>query len=659
MKKIYIYALLALLLTSCNDYLNKEPLSSISPELYMKSEKDLNAYALKQYHIVLGHNQHTVWKSLVTTDVGTDDKASQQEYPIFQPGELRVKAKGGNWNFNEIRSCNYFFSEVLDKYKAGELSGSEDMIKHCIGEMYFLRAFAYYEKLKEFGDFPIITEVQEMDYEKLSKNSKREPRSEVARFILSDLDKAYDLVMAKSPDAGRRNRISKDAVLLFKSRVALFEACWLNNFKNTAFVPNGEGWPGKEDHPDYQFQAGSLQNEVSWLLDEAMESSKTVAENHPALVENNGILKQSESDLNNPYFFMFSDKDLSSYDEVLLWKAYDFALGITHNSANSVTYGNNYTGPTKGFVESFLMKDGSPIYAATSVAPYKGDDYIKDVVVNRDNRLQLFLKVPDQKNILTNISFCNAPPVELRPLLFHPSWTYITGYALRKYGSFDGKRCENNSADSGCPIFRTVEAYLNYMEASYMKLGNIDAYAKKYWKAIRNRAKVSDDYERTIQLTDVQRESLGDWGAYSAGKLVDATMYNIRRERRNELFSEDMRMNDLRRWRSMDQMMAHPYILEGFKLWGPMKDWYNNEDGTSTLVDHGNNPNVSPQSESVYLRPYQINPRHVNYGGFKWCMAHYLTPIAAEHFTITGGENSTIYQNPGWGIMAGDTPLDK
>lgn len=40
-------------------------------------------------------------------------------------------------------------------------------------------------------------------------------------------------------------RINADAAILLKSRVALFEGTWLKYFKNTAFVPNGDGWPGK------------------------------------------------------------------------------------------------------------------------------------------------------------------------------------------------------------------------------------------------------------------------------------------------------------------------------------------------------------------------------------------------------------------------------
>lgn len=43
--------------------------------------------------------------------------------------------------------------------------------------------------------------------------------------------------------SGGKNRLSKDCAILLKSRVALYEGSWLKNFKGTAFVPNGPGWP--------------------------------------------------------------------------------------------------------------------------------------------------------------------------------------------------------------------------------------------------------------------------------------------------------------------------------------------------------------------------------------------------------------------------------
>ena len=104
-----------------------------------------------------------------------------------------------------------------------------------------------------------------------------------------------------------------------------------------------------------------------------MEYAKQVAEAHPELTTNNGILKQEESDVNNPYFFMFGDCDLSGYDEVLLWRDYDQSLGIIHGTTVGVTTGNYFVGVTKGLVDSYLMRDGRPYYVASQEQPYVGD----------------------------------------------------------------------------------------------------------------------------------------------------------------------------------------------------------------------------------------------------------------------------------------------
>ena len=70
--------------------------------------------------------------------------------------------------------------------------------------------------------------------------------------------------------------------------------------------------------------------------------------------------------------------------------------------------------------------------------------------------------------------------------------------------------------------------------------------ADGYWKALRRRAKVDEDYNKTIAATQMSEEAKGDFGAYSHGQLIDATLYNIRRERRNELCAEALRWEDLK-----------------------------------------------------------------------------------------------------------------
>lgn len=168
------------------------------------------------------------------------------------------------------------------------------------------------------------------DKEILIEASKRMPRTEVARFIISDLDSAIMLMKPQSPD-GKRNRLYKSVAQLFKSRVALYEGTWLKYFKGTAFVPNGPGWPGaeKEYNKGYQFQAGSIDEEINWFLDQAIEAADQVASQF-TLTQNTGILPQGPGE-SNPFVEMYGAIDMSVYDEVLLWKAFDKGLGVTNN----------------------------------------------------------------------------------------------------------------------------------------------------------------------------------------------------------------------------------------------------------------------------------------------------------------------------------------
>ena len=191
------------------------------------------------------------------------------------------------------------------------------------------------------------------------------------------------------------------------------------------------------------------------------------------------------------------------------------------------------------------------------------------------------------------------------------------------------------------------------MEASYEQNGTLDAKAQKYWTAIRTRAKVGS-WQTTIDNTDMTIEAQQDWGAWSAGVNVDATLFNIRRERRCELMAEGFRNADVRRWRSMDQMKDTPWHPLGVNLWAQLAV---NSDfqlaNANNVVEGGN---VSTREFSTYLAPFHILRNNRVYDGYRWKMAHYLDPIAVQHFLITGeGEtqSSTLYQNPYWPQLAG------
>lgn len=675
MKK-YIHILLTVLLigsfTACNDFLDREPLSNLSPEGYFKNASQLQAYADKLYPSILPASSGTSNSyGVYSYDNGTDNQIGQTPPSHFSEGEWRVPQNSGDWSFSNLYHLNFFFANVQPKY-GEDLNGSQNTIegnladiKHYIGEMHFLRALEYFNRYRKFGDYPIITEPLKDDMEILTEASKRSPRNEVVRFILSELDKAAELMKDKDMV---KTRVNRDVALLMKSRVALFEGTWLKYFKGTAFVPNGDGWPGKtkDYNANYQFPTGSIDGEIEWFLEQAMSASKEVADKYKnSLASNTGKIPQTKDELKtpNPYFEMFSKDNLSDVKEVLLWKQY--VQGVNgHDLGLATNQGNFGIGVTRSYVQNFLMADGTPVYTHGSYADgdgyYMGDKEIKNVRENRDSRLSLFLKEPGQLYCIeTTISIpTNAWKDEPVPQIISSSgqYLYVTGYALRKGGKWDSKYLVQNKDYSSFPIYRAAEALLNYMEASYEKTGSLDGNAREYWQILRCRALVDDNIDKTISATDMMKEAENDFGAYSAGKvLTDATLYNIRRERRSEFISEGLRYMDLCRWRAMDQLITKSYIPEGIHLWNtPMENWYVDKDGNSTLISDGSSKaNVSSKDDSEYLRPLRKGAGVLGYNGFTWKMAHYLHPIRIDQFMITSPDgqsvaNSPIYQNPYW-----------
>ena len=651
-------------LTSCDDYLDKEPESNVTPASYFTSADDLAAYTVNLYGVLTSIGPGSYGMSTFAYDNDTDNQAGTGYSNRWVPGNWKVGQSGGAWDFGNIRNVNYFLDQVLPKYEAGKISGAAANVRHYIGEAYFLRAYLYLDKLQSLGDFPIVLTALPDDKETLVQASKRQPRHKVAQQILDDLDKALELLSQTAP--GGKNRISRDAALLLRSRAALFEATWEKYHKGTAFVPGGPGWPGNaEDVKDF-----NIDSSIDHFLTEAMKSSKELGDKLVGnLVENTDAEEGQDRNLasTNPYYTMFCDKDMSGYSEVIMYRAFDrLKANVTHNIQMQLQRNGGGTGWTRGLVNSFLMRNGLPIYAANSGYDTNWENQgIKATLQNRDSRIKIFTKVD---NGIENYTDDGVNSVDL-------SWTVkgnnetrmVTGYAVKKGKNYDTQQQLNHHfGESGSIVFRGTEALLNYMEASWLKNNTIDATADKYWRALRIRAKVDPDYNKTIAATNMAEEAKWDFGAYSHGQLVDATTYNIRRERRNEFIGEGMRWEDLIRWRACDQVNG--YQIEGMKYCGTVYEgkWL---DGTTNLakVDvEGGKGNMSDKTISGdYIRPYQISKiNNEVFDGYKFTPAHYLSPIAQSVFRQTASGDQTdlntsvVYQNPGWPKIAGQGPTD-
>lgn len=659
--KVLLLSCSLAILPACDDFLDEEPQSEVSPEKYLLNESQLEAYVNKYYA------DYDNWKSdsddkggMIPSFWGSengstykDDNATDNQQGTngrYLKDTWTVAQSGGKWNFTNINALNYYLQTVVPRLENGELTGTESNLKHLVGEGYFLRALEYFFRLQRLGDFPIVKTVLPDEQEALTEASKRSPRNEVARFILSDLDQAISLMNNNV----KKTRLSKNAALLLKSRVALFEATWEKYHAGTALVPNGTGWPGagKDYNAGYQFPSGSIEKEIEFFLTEAMSAASQVAD-AVQLTENNQIIRDQASKGKNPYYDMFASHDPSGYSEVIMYRGYDLSLNNSHHF-NHYLYSGGNTGYTHQFEQVFLMENGLPVYAAGS--GYAGDDYITDTKIDRDWRWRLFMKAPKEAKAVDNIATVEYFPEAPRLYVSDAKNATSTGYIQGKGYSLDYNDQLLGKDQTAFVVYRASEAYLNYIEASYLKNGNIDATADKYWKALRARVGVDTDYQKTINATDMSKEALNGWDAYSHGALVDATLYNIRRERRCEFIGEGFRYMDLIRWRALDQLNG--YQLEGAKIFGPMKSIF----GDNLKYDQADekNNNVSSPSLSDYLRPNQVTSTNQYYNGLYFYEAHYLDPIAVQHFMITSPDGSTvsqspIYQNPGWPITAGAT----
>ena len=645
--------------SSCNDLLDLEPINQITPESYYGSADQLASYLNNIYAGYLTNPYTNMYhassynsgmgQSDGNTDIMTVGGSGSTSYFATDYWEVPT-GKQLQGYFGNIRTLNYFLDKALTGKEAGTITGDAALVNNYIGEAYFLRAVTYFNMMCRYGDMPIVDKVLVDNEEEILAYSMRAPRNEVARFILADLDKA----IANLADRSRFNgqRINKQVAYLFKSRVALFEATFEKYHKGSGRVPGDSNWPGAA----MSYNSGktfNIDGEINFFLDEAMKAAMAVADG-AVLTENTGVIEPAVGVKYgwNPYFEMYSQPSLKDVPEVLMWREYSQAQGITHDSPYRILQGSS-EGFTRTFTESFLMKDGLPIYASSD---YQGDVSMDKVKAGRDERLQLFMWGES-----TLIQSDNAAPnvgakFGLAGIARQNQETRCyTGYQPRKYYTYDYAQTPNDElrGTNACPMFRTAEAMLNYMEACFEKNGALDDKAKGYWRALRTRAGIEPDFNVTINATDLSKE--GDFGVYSGTNPVDVTLYNIRRERMHELFCEGMRFADLIRWRSFDKLMTQKWIPEGINYWEEMYTLYDEDlksDGSADAV-------VSPKELGKYLQPYGRNQLATNpfKDGYTWHEANYLYPIGYNDMVTASPdrkiETTLMYQNVNWPTSAG------
>ena len=104
--KYLFLGLFALSISSCNDFLDREPLDKITPESYFQTAEQLSTYALTRYnfkaHFGSGYD-FGVYRDDNNTDVQVSSEGNLNRWA---PGIQTVPDGDGGWTFGDIYKCN-------------------------------------------------------------------------------------------------------------------------------------------------------------------------------------------------------------------------------------------------------------------------------------------------------------------------------------------------------------------------------------------------------------------------------------------------------------------------------------------------------------------------------------------------------------------------
>ena len=570
-----------LTLSSCDNFTDLSPIDTFTDQSYWRTVSDLELYANGLYGIMSSPN--------ATLDATSDNFVTNTpEQYLFD--ELNVNSYG-NWSWGDIRSCNYF----LARYQTAE--GSEAEINKYVGEVRFFRSILYYAKIRLFGDVPWYDhDLSTDETDELYK--ARDPRDFVLGKVIEDLEFAIQWLPAKGEEAS--GRINKDAARTQLARVCLYFGTY-KKYHNEAGSPSAE-----ELLRTAADLTGTMINSGTYEIVKASDA---------------GCGQQHFEAYPLDYSNLFVQNDLTGNKEAILARYYEMGV-LTHETGRQVS--ENGIGLSKDFVESFLMKDGTPIYNAGS--GYLGDD---------DQDLEFAGRDPRIYQIIDNVNkpfTVQGGDIESHIGNVNPNQG-VTGYPCVKFRSADPLQAEARATDYDWFVYRYAEVLLIHAEAK-AELGECtQAVLDMTVNKLRDR----------VDMAHLTVNPVADAKPIDYGYALSSLLYEIRRERRIELVAEGFRLDDLKRWNAM-KLLENPKTMFGLKVTPAIRERYAEQN--VTFSEEGR-PTVTYEG-AEYLSPYK--DRAFNDEGRKWDKGgagtdrRWLYPLPTQQLQL----NTNLTQNPGW-----------
>lgn len=184
--KFLLLLILSLSITACSD-LEEEPVGILAPETYFNDLASLQiavngVYTFAHDRYFLG--RETGMALMLRSDmVGISDSGTRQERidhdnftDLDDNGNTRV-AWPAMWEIVSSANLSIYGSQFVD--------ADDSKIKPIVAQAYFLRAFAYYHIVRQFGSVPYITEpVTDVD---AASNLMKTSVADIYEGIISDL----------------------------------------------------------------------------------------------------------------------------------------------------------------------------------------------------------------------------------------------------------------------------------------------------------------------------------------------------------------------------------------------------------------------------------------------------------------------------------------
>lgn len=350
MKKntLWIRFIFVFLIAGCSkDFLERTPLSQISPATAFKTENELQLYVNSFY------NSLPSGAEIYSEDA---DNIVKTALSPELTGNRTVPVSGGEWNWNELRNINYF----LENYARGGLG--PNLTNEYVGIAKFFRAYFYFDKVTRFGDVPWYAKIIEPDdTENLTKG--RDPRTLVMDSVLADIDYA----IANCATDASTEQVTKWTALALKSRICLFEGTF------------------RKYHTEFNLPDADKYLRESVNASEALMASGEY-----------GIYISTPD---QAYLELFSSLTAIPR-EIILARKFSTELQVFHNVNDyTLTATQGKPGLEKNFVNSYLLKNGSRF---TEIPGFDTIQFYQEVQ-DRDLRLSQTIRTPGYTRINDNL----------------------------------------------------------------------------------------------------------------------------------------------------------------------------------------------------------------------------------------------------------------